>query len=191
MARKIIDTPRYSKKTWHNKNDVDWVDYDKRNRKSWTLNLIKPGDQKAYWFYRRNRKTDNKIGENRSNFRQCVGAYFKAISELITEYEGGVLASKYGYFTPIVLPWVKRGINTMYYKDPLFHTEGKFYTLTFFHHCVKWSCLNYMSMDMAFNDKLIKRMSKTLFEKDYRPKLYYSALRASYGSKRGKNLFKK
>jgi|SRR5690625_1525946 len=186
---KYKHNPNFTKTKKKRTVELEKIPYHKRKPKSWTLNMLKPGDQKGYWFYRNNSKIkDETICKGRTQYRRAVMSLHEAISELLLEYEGGVMSSSYGYFVPMVLPWIKGGIKNRFNVEPLFHTQGRFYSLVLFTDCARSGCLKGMQMDYAFTESLRSKFSKKLFETNYRPKLYYTTMFTTFSKESNKQM---
>lgn len=166
--------------------EIEKVPYEERTQKKRTLPAFQPHDQTGYWNYRRNRKTDNKIGENRSLYSKSVRSIWKAVKELILENEGGVFLEEYGYFNGMVLPWLDKGSEIPNRKDPYFHTDGYTYCLQLFSTITRKSCIRGMIMDRTFDKRMVKDFSAQLYETEYRPKLYATAIESAFGYKKTK-----
>lgn len=167
------------------KKQVDKIEYTDIKKRKRTLETLKPHVQAGYFFYRKNRETDNEIGENRTLFSKSVTSIWKAVGELMLENEGGVFLEEYGYFNGMVLPWENEGTDIGNSKDPYFHTDGYNYCLQFFSLLSRKSCMRGMIMDRTFDIHLKKAFSRALFE-DHRPKLYATSLDSMYGYKKTK-----
>lgn len=141
---------------------------------------LRPHDQSAYFYYRKNRKIFSDISENRTTYATVVKAIYEAIGELMFENEGGVFLRHYGYFSPIV---IKYGHFNPKRDDYYYHTNMELYGLSFFPDTTYNSCLKGMSMDRTYSQKMKKDFTKATYERDYRPKLYYTLLKSLFARK--------
>lgn len=163
--------------------EIEKVPYNERpNKVCRFLKTLKPHDQTAYFFYRKHRKTDHYIGEDRTKFANSVKSIYQAIAELMLEKEGGVFLEEYGYFTSMIVKYKKSKLAEKY--RPPFHTDGEYYALQLFSNFPK-SCIKRMSMDATFEQPFKSKFSKAIYAM-FRPKLYYTTIQSLYGFKNKK-----
>lgn len=161
------------------------IPYEKIGKTRRLLPSFSPGEQKAYWYYRRNRKSDHEVGENRTLFSKTIQSIFDAVGELMIENEGGVFLEEYGYFTAAVLPWTGNGLESWgRIIDPLFHTDGYLHSLQFFPISRK-SCMKGMHMAKSYNTTYRSKYYEAILN-GFRPKLYYSTLKSIHDFKKHK-----
>lgn len=139
---------------------------------------LRPNDQSGYFFYRKRRKIFSHVSENRTTFSKVVTAIFDAIGEVMLENEGGVFLKEYGYFSPIL---IRSGYKPKIQHDYYYHTNMEIYGLSFFPDTTFGSCLRGMSMDRTYSDPMKKAFTKATYEREYRPKLYYTLLKSLFG----------
>ena len=171
--------------------EVEPVPYKTRKKKSRTTPPLLPHDQTAYFFYRRHRKTDNKIGEHRTRFKESVASIFEAISEVMTENEGGVYLEDYGYFAAMELKYIPREEILKTKKKRYQHLKGaqvneKDFCLQLFSDVSPKSCIAYMSMDRSFSVNTRKYFAKQINDNRKKPKLYYTLLMSLYSRRKVK-----
>jgi hypothetical protein len=157
------------------------MNHQSKERSPKMLPCLKPYDQTAYWYYRRNRKIHSHISENRSTYSKTVMAIYDAIGELMFENEGGVFLKEYGYFTPLLLKYTTETTNR---PSPLYHhTDLNNYGLSFFYELGTRSCLKGMYMDRTYSNPMKRAFTRATYEKSLRPKLYYTLIKSLFGRK--------
>lgn len=159
------------------KKKAEKIDYWNSGRHPRTMEGFKPGDQKGYWYYfGKRKKKEGSFIQGRTDYRRAVISIYEAIAQLVIEHEGGVQLEKYGYFHSMILPHIPENRKSKR-KEPNFHTQGYVYTLQLFTDTVKNSVLKGMVMDRTFNQALVSRFSKALYD-GFRPKLYHTMLKS-------------
>lgn len=158
--------------------ELEKIPYMERTKAKRLLPHLKPHAQPSYFFYRKHRKTDHEVGENRTKFSNAVGEIFKAISEVMFEHEGGVFLERYGYFTPMVIKYMEKYDNIEKYP----HTDMNTYALYLFTDTTNKSCIKGMCMDRTFDYRAKNRFKEVIYT-SYRPKLYYTLLTSLFGHK--------
>lgn len=162
--------------------EIEKIPYLERPKTNRFLKTLKPHDQAAYFFYRKNRKTNHDIGEHRTEFANSVKSIYQAIAELMLEKEGGVFLEEYGYFTSMIIKYKKPKLADI--NNPSYHTDGEHYALQLFSNFSK-SCVKRMSMDNTFERPFKTKFSKAIFAM-FRPKLHYTTIQSLYGFKNKK-----
>lgn len=152
-----------------------------RVSKSRTTASFLPHDQTAYFFYRKNRKTNNPIGEHRTRFKEAVTEIYNAVSELMFENEGGVYLEEYGYFSPMEIKFIKTDLKK---RRNYLNSNNKDFGLQLFTEVSPKSCIKYMVMDRSFSTITKKRFAAALMVKRHKPKLFYTLLMSLYSNKK-------
>lgn len=164
------------------KKEVEKIPYKNRTKAKRLLPHLKPHAQPSYFYYRKHRKTEHEIGEDRTKYSNAVGEIFRAIGELIVENEGGVFLDRYGYFSPIIIKYMEKYDTAEKYP----HTDMNSYALYLFTDTTNKSVIKGMCMDRTF-DYRVKKLFKEAIYTSYRPKLYYTILTSLFGHKNKKN----
>ena len=166
---------------------IEEIDFNFIQRKNRTTKTLNVGENKEYWYFRRNTPVKKDKQLERGEYRKIAQSFFKATAELIKEYEGGVFLSRYGYFSLLVKPFGKSGyIKGQFFYDSLEHTEGYNYVPILDTDVTTRSCIRRMIMDRTYNSRLKKEFWNLISQEGFRPKNYYSMLKSIYGHSNSK-----
>ena len=166
---------------------IEEIDFNFIKRKNRTTKTLNVGTNKEYWYFKRNTPVKKDKGIGAIKYKKIAQSLFKAVSELMKEYEGGVFLSRYGYFSLLVKPFDKKGYTKgRFYYDNLSHTDGYNYVPILDTDVTTRSCIRKMIMDRTYNSRLKREFWQLISQEGFRPKNYYSMLKSMYGHKNSK-----